>query len=144
MQIKQSRELVKLKRKNRHSKTPVPVRAHKLKPLVSFMLEKGMFASGLMATQLLLAPLAAAAPEGGVVVSGQGSINQVSPLKTHIAQQSQNPYYFGMNVQLVRDGSGQSALQVVRVTPGGPAQFAGLEPGDHILTQNGQNFSPAP
>ena len=36
-----------------------------------------------------------------------------------IAQQSQNPYYFGMNIQLVRDGFGRAVLQVASVTPGG-------------------------
>ena len=54
------------------------------------MLEKGMLASGLMASQLLLAPLVMAGPEGGVVVSGEGTVTKVSLLETHIAQESQN------------------------------------------------------
>ncbi len=60
-----------------------------------------------------------------------------------VAQQSQNPYYFGMDIQLVRDSYGRSTLQVFSVTPNGPAQLAGLERGDQILSVNGQDFSQA-
>ncbi|MBV1878620.1 MAG: filamentous hemagglutinin N-terminal domain-containing protein, partial [Pseudomonadales bacterium] len=63
---------------------------YRLKPLVSHMIEKGLLASSLMAGHLLLAPLVQAGPEGGVVVSGSGSVTQVTNLDTHISQQSQN------------------------------------------------------
>ncbi len=59
------------------------------------------------------------------------------------AQQSQNPYYFGMHIRLVRDFDGRSVLQVTSVAPGGPARNAGLEPGDQILLTNGQGFAQA-
>ena len=54
------------------------------------MLEKGLMTSTLIGGQLLLAPLASAGPEGGVVVSGQGSVTKVTDLDTRIDQQSQN------------------------------------------------------
>ncbi|MCZ6501755.1 MAG: filamentous hemagglutinin N-terminal domain-containing protein, partial [Gammaproteobacteria bacterium] len=89
-----SSKVTKFRRRNIRSPAPGLARQHQfqhsLKPLTSFMLEKGMLASGLMATQLLLAPLAIAGPEGGVVVSGEGSVTKVSLLETHIAQESQN------------------------------------------------------
>ncbi len=52
----------------------------------------------------------------------------------------QNQYYFGMQVELIRDGWGQTKLRVVSVTPGSPAQRAGLEYGDQIKTVNGRGF----
>ncbi|MFN3237490.1 MAG: hypothetical protein ACE37D_10555, partial [Pseudomonadales bacterium] len=58
--------------------------------MLSAMLEKGLMASTLLGGQLLLAPLAAAGPEGGVVVSGQGSVTRLNALDTKIDQQSQN------------------------------------------------------
>ena len=54
----------------------------------------------------------------------------------------QNPYYFGLNVQLVHDFNGPG-LRVVSVTPGGPACRAGLEQGDIISTINGFGFAAA-
>jgi membrane-associated protease RseP (regulator of RpoE activity) len=60
-----------------------------------------------------------------------------------VAQQSQNPYYFGMDIQLVRDSFGRPIVQVFSVTPNGPAHLAGLERGDQILNVNGQDFSQA-
>ena len=39
----------------------------KLRPMTSLMIEKGLLTSGLMAGQLLLAPMVMSAPEGGVV-----------------------------------------------------------------------------
>ncbi len=59
------------------------------------------------------------------------------------AQVTQNPYYFGMSVRIVRSYDGCTSLQVTTVTPGGPAQRAGLEPGDQIQKLNGQGFSMA-
>lgn len=52
----------------------------------------------------------------------------------------QNPFYFGMRVVLKRDGWGRATLQVVEVTPGSPAQLAGLELGDEIRRVNGRGF----
>jgi membrane-associated protease RseP (regulator of RpoE activity) len=52
----------------------------------------------------------------------------------------QNPFYFGMNVELKRDGWGRTTLRVVGVTPGSPAQRAGLEFGDEIRRVNGRGF----
>ena len=54
------------------------------------MIEKGLLAGSLMAGQLLLAPMAVAGPEGGVVITGQGSITTTSPFDTQISQTSQN------------------------------------------------------
>ena len=61
---------------------------------------------------------------------------RVSPV---IGSPMPNKYYFGMQLQLVR-GYGGSTLRVVSVTPGSPAQYAGLEYGDEIRTVNGQGF----
>lgn len=52
----------------------------------------------------------------------------------------QNSFYFGMRVVLKRNGWGQTTLQVVEVTPGSPAQQAGLEYGDEIRRVNGRGF----
>ncbi|MFT7140738.1 MAG: large exoprotein involved in heme utilization and adhesion, partial [Sulfitobacter sp.] len=62
----------------------------RLRPLMSHMLEKGLLAGTLVTGQLLFAPLAYAGPEGGTVVSGQGTITRVNALDTRISQQSQN------------------------------------------------------
>ena len=62
----------------------------RLRPLAAYMLEQGLLATGLIAGQLLLAPLTYAGPEGGVVISGQGNVNTISPTHTDINQQSQN------------------------------------------------------
>ena len=47
-----------------------------------------------------------------------------------------------MDLQLVRAYDGPT-LRVTRVTPGGPAQRAGLEVGDEIRTVNGYGFQQA-
>ena len=52
----------------------------------------------------------------------------------------QNPFYFGMQVVLKRDAWGRTTLQVTSVTPGSPAQRAGLEYGDEIRRVNGRGF----
>lgn len=52
----------------------------------------------------------------------------------------QNPYYFGMSVAINRDSWGRTTLRIVNVTPGSPAQLAGLELGDEIRTVNGRGF----
>ena len=62
----------------------------KLKLLNSRMLETGMLASSLLTGGLLFAPLLHAAPQGGKVVEGKGSVTEVSPLETLISQESQN------------------------------------------------------
>lgn len=54
--------------------------------------------------------------------------------------QPQNPYYFGFSIQLVPDGYGSKNLRIVSVTPGSPAQQAGLEVGDEIRSVNGMGF----
>lgn len=56
-----------------------------------------------------------------------------------IQPQPQNKFYFGMNLKLKRNWNG-TTLRVVSVTPGSPAQRAGLEYGDEIRTVNGQGF----
>ena len=53
--------------------------------------------------------------------------------------QPQNPYFFGFNVVLVRDWR-QTRLRIISVTPGSPAQLAGLEIGDEIALVNGRGF----
>lgn len=72
---------------------------------------------------------------GGAQVSGQQQAYVMPP-------QSQNPYYFGMNLELIRSWNG-TTLRVVSVSPGSPAQRAGLEIGDEIRTVNGRGFSAA-
>ena len=62
---------------------------------------------------------------------------QVQP---RVAPIQQNPFYFGMNVELNRDRWGRSTLRIVGVTPGSPAQQAGLEFGDEIRRVNGRGF----
>lgn len=52
----------------------------------------------------------------------------------------QNPFYFGMQVELKRDSWGRTTLRIVGVTPGSPAQRAGLEYGDEIRRVNGRGF----
>ncbi len=53
--------------------------------------------------------------------------------------QPQNEFYFGFSVRLVNRYDGR-LLRIVSVTPGSPAQQAGLEVGDEIRTVNGQGF----
>lgn len=55
---------------------------------------------------------------------------------------NQNPYYFGMHVDLIPAGWGQR-LRIASVTFGSPAQQAGLEVGDEIISVNGNIFSGA-
>ena len=57
-----------------------------------------------------------------------------------IAPQPQNPYYFGFSIQLVANNYGGKTLRIVSVTPGSPAQQAGLEIGDEIRSVNGMGF----
>lgn len=54
--------------------------------------------------------------------------------------QPQNPYYFGFSIQLVSDTYGGKTLRIVSVSPGSPAQQAGLEIGDEIRSVNGLGF----
>jgi S1-C subfamily serine protease len=54
---------------------------------------------------------------------------------------AQNQFYFGVQVALKRNNWGGTTLQIVSVTPGSPAQIAGLEHGDEIRTVNGRNFN---
>ncbi|MCB1646652.1 MAG: filamentous hemagglutinin N-terminal domain-containing protein, partial [Pseudomonadales bacterium] len=61
----------------------------RLKPLTSLLIQRKLLTSSLLGS-LLLAPLVQAAPEGGVVVSGQGNITRVGDTQTNINQQSQN------------------------------------------------------
>lgn len=62
--------------------------------------------------------------------------------QAYIAPQQQNPFYFGMQLELVNTGW-QKTLRVVHVTWGSPAQRAGLEVGDEIRTVNGRGFQTA-
>ena len=62
----------------------------KLKPLKLRMLETGMLASSLLTGGLLFAPLLHAAPQGGIVIEGEGSVTEVSPYETLISQETQN------------------------------------------------------
>ncbi|MCH7742157.1 MAG: filamentous hemagglutinin N-terminal domain-containing protein, partial [Proteobacteria bacterium] len=95
------------------------------------MLEKGLLASGLMASQLLLAPLAIAGPEGGVVVSGKGSVTSVSPLETHIAQESQNllmnfdSFDVGVDESVLITQPNAAAWFVGRIVGGSPTAIFG-------------------
>ncbi|MFK7767664.1 MAG: PDZ domain-containing protein [Mariniblastus sp.] len=66
---------------------------------------------------------------------------QVGPQISPIQPVQQNQFYFGMRVELVRSAWGQTTLRIVGVTPGSPAQQAGLEFGDEITTVNGRGFS---
>lgn len=54
--------------------------------------------------------------------------------------QPQSEFYFGVSIQLISNGY-NNTLRIVSVTPGGPAQLAGLEIGDEIRSVNGQGFS---
>ena len=56
--------------------------------------------------------------------------------------QPRNQFYFGVNVQLNRGYQG-TTLRITSVTPGSPAQAAGLEIGDEIRTVNGNGFEQA-
>jgi len=80
MSAKTNRKNIKIRTQSRH----------RLRPLASHMIRKGLLAGSLIAGQLLLAPSVYAGPEGGVVVSGQGSVTKVTDLDTTILQDSQN------------------------------------------------------
>ena len=75
---------------DQHELVTGPGSRPRLRPLMSHMLEKGLLAGTLVAGQILFAPLAHAGPEGGTVISGQGSITRINALDTQISQQSQN------------------------------------------------------
>ena len=65
------------------------------------------------------------------------------PTQMYIAPpQTQNEFYFGMSIELQRTWEG-TTLRIVSVTPGSPAQQAGLEIGDEIRTVNGRGFQMA-
>ena len=64
------------------------------------------------------------------------------PVAPPVSPPATQDFYFGFSVQLVR-GYGGTTLRLVSVTPGSPAQQAGLEVGDEIRTVNGQGFSNA-
>lgn len=69
-----------------------------------------------------------------------------SALLTNISEiQAQGPaieWRFGMNVTLVQNGN-QRGLSITSVTPGSPAQRAGLQRGDVILSSNNVRFNHA-
>jgi filamentous hemagglutinin family protein len=112
--------------------------SHRLRPLLSHMLEKGLLAGTLVTGQLLLAPLAHAGPEGGAVVSGQGTITKVNSLDTHINQQSQNLLMNFDSFDLSKDESvlitqpNAAAWFVGQVVGGSPTAIFGS------ITANGQ------
>jgi membrane-associated protease RseP (regulator of RpoE activity) len=68
----------------------------------------------------------------------------VAPVIAPQPPQPQNEYYFGFSIQLVSDAYGGKTLRIVSVTPGSPAQQAGLEIGDEIRSVNGLGFLHAP
>lgn len=91
----------------------------RLRPLARQMIETGLLAGSLMASQLLLAPLAYGAPQGGVVVQGQGSVTHVNSRDTHINQQSPNLLMNFDSFNLAKDES-------VRISqPGASSVFVG-------------------
>ena len=63
---------------------------NRLRPLAQHMFDHGMLIGSLIAGHLLASPMAVAGPEGGVVVSGKGSISKSSSSQTSIQQDSQN------------------------------------------------------
>lgn len=76
------------------------------------------------------------------VASPQGAQDQlyIQPIGPRVQPNQQNPFYFGMNVELKRTRWGATTLRIVSVTPGSPAQQAGLEIGDEIRRVNGRGF----
>lgn len=84
--------------------------------------------------------------QGGQLQQGMPQATVISPPRTRVAPVIGSPmpnrFYFGMQLQLVQ-GYGGTTLRVVSVTPGSPAQYAGLEYGDEIRTVNGRGFHAA-
>lgn len=86
-------------------------------------------------------PLFQNQPQPNVQATQQFYIPPVAPPVTPpVTPPTTQEYYFGFSVQLMRGFSG-TILQIVSVTPGSPAQMAGLEVGDEILTVNGRGFN---
>ncbi|MBO7006168.1 MAG: filamentous hemagglutinin N-terminal domain-containing protein, partial [Pseudomonadales bacterium] len=112
-------------------------RPNKLKPLTSFMLQRGLVATGI-AGSLLFAPLLQAAPEGGVVIDGEGTVTHVDDMTTHIDQMTQNLLMEFESFDLSADESvlitqpNASAWFVGNVVGGSPTAIFGN------ITANGQ------
>ena len=64
-------------------------------------------------------------------------------VQPQVAPIPQNQFYFGMNVELRHCQWNGTTLRIVGITPGSPAQQAGLEIGDEIRSINGQGFGNA-
>jgi filamentous hemagglutinin family protein len=111
---------------------------HRLKPLASSMIESGLLVSSLMAGQLLLAPISYGAPQGGVVVAGEGTLTRINNLNTKIAQDSQNLLMnfdsFDLNVDesVLITQPNAAAWFVGRIVGGSPTAIFGS------ITANGQ------
>ncbi len=71
---------------------------------------------------------------------GQAQAFVQPQIQPYVQPIQQNPFYFGMQIELRRDHWGRTTLKVVGVTPGSPAQMAGLEYGDEIRRVNGRGF----
>ncbi|MFT7688766.1 MAG: filamentous hemagglutinin family protein, partial [Candidatus Azotimanducaceae bacterium] len=110
----------------------------RLRPLTSYMLEKGLLASSLIAGQMLLSPASLAGPEGGVVVSGDGTITKVSDVETKIAQESQNllmnfdSFDLSSNESVLITQPNAAALFVGQIIGGSPTAIFGS------ITANGR------
>lgn len=86
--------------------------------------------------QILPAPVQTQPQAQAYVVPGY------PPAQPPVSPPPQNQFYFGVNVQL-NNGYQGTTLRVTSVTPGSPAQTAGLEIGDEIRTVNGRSFEQA-
>ena len=79
----------------------------------------------------------------GPVGAAIGPQQRVAPTVMPLPQPQQNPFYFGMHVQLMRGYYGGTTLRITSVDYGSPAWRAGLEIGDEIRTVNGRGFARA-
>ena len=110
----------------------------RLKPLVRAMAEGGLLGSLVLAGGLGLSQNVFAGPEGGVVISGAGSVSQVAPKVTHIDQYSQNLLMNFESFDVAADESVQilqpdiTAWFVGRVVGGSPTSIFGA------ISANGQ------
>ncbi|MBO6597620.1 MAG: filamentous hemagglutinin N-terminal domain-containing protein, partial [Pseudomonadales bacterium] len=101
------------------------------------MLQRGLVATGI-AGSLLFAPLLQAAPEGGVVIDGEGTVTHVDDMTTHIDQMTQNLLMEFESFDLSADESvlitqpNASAWFVGNVVGGSPTAIFGN------ITANGQ------
>ncbi|MDH5737817.1 MAG: filamentous hemagglutinin N-terminal domain-containing protein, partial [Gammaproteobacteria bacterium] len=125
-----------LKRVNEKSGIPAPL--PELKPLSLFIRGRGFLSGTLVASHMLLAMVAQAGPEGGVVVSGQGDVEKLSMLDTRINQHSQNLFMNFSSFDVAADESvlisqpDVSSWFVARIVGGSATAIFGS------ITANGQ------